>query len=439
MANYMPQEKLSFAGFKGVEFFVTNETEETRGRKLAIHDYPNSSKRFVQDLGSLPSTFGVDAVVFGQEFLEKAIVLKSVLDEEGVGELVLPHLGSLDVVALPYSVDYSHKSIGVIRFKLKFTLSNADEIPSQARASAQDVIQKAKEAREENQNKLASEYKKPIGDISFIKATTDFTSGVADTVENFTSEIVVANDQIQGIVRDVQSDVSSIVVNPQILAEKLIYGNVQLANGLFATFSSLLTDPDLLTNPNRPSVKKLLDNITFGAAFNDLGTSSTSSDLALWPSDTGDRVDRNNNRRAIVESVRYNTLLLAFEVAASYGYNTTEDIIAVTSDLEEAYTTVMLNDDEGSVIVSDNDLKILMDEVKSSAFDVLELKLQQAYSTTNYDVGGVQSIFGLTYRLYAENFTEPSELEEFAENMVLLNSDQVPTEFSGSSSVFEAQ
>jgi prophage DNA circulation protein len=424
-----PLDKLAVAKFRKTEFLVANEAESNRGRKTAIHDYPNSGKRLVQDLGQLPSTFDVTAVVSGEAFLSKAIVLKNALDQKGVGVLVLPHLGALNVVALPYNVDYSHKSVGVIRFTLKFTLSNTTEVPAKALASAQDVIQKADEAREASQEKFAANYKKPIGETSFIKAALAATSAVSTIIKDYSSELIVANAQIQGIVRDFQSDVSSIIVDPQLLAEKLIYGNTNLANGLFASLSNLLIGPEeTLPQERNPIVQKVLSGIKFGQyAFT----------MSLWPNDTGDRIDRNVNRVVIVESVWVNTLLVAFEVAASYDYDTTEDIIGVTTALEEAYTTVMLSGDPQSIYANDNDFKILIDDVKATCFDVLDQKLQQAYSISEYYVGGTQSIMGLTYRLYAENFLTVDQLQDFAENIVVLNTDQIPTEFSGNSNVFE--
>ena len=39
------------ASFRGVPFITETESDEEFGRRLAIHDYPNSSNRYAEDTG----------------------------------------------------------------------------------------------------------------------------------------------------------------------------------------------------------------------------------------------------------------------------------------------------------------------------------------------------------------------------------------------------
>jgi hypothetical protein len=448
-------KQLQAATFRGETFYVTSESIPQRGRKYAIHDYPNSDKRFAQDLGLLPASFEVQAIITskntetadpglptfgsseevvraGPNFLRLAENLQNALDAKGTGRLVLPHLGALDVVALPYKVDYKHKSIGVIGFTLKFTISNTAEVPALSPSSIEDVYQASDEAKLDMQEKYAEKYEIPTDKKSLLTSANDYRKSVVNTVGVYSSRINNLNSQLQEIVLSVEADLISLVKDPQLLTEKLIYGNIALANGLFATLSDLF-------GPSGSSAEGVLSLIDFGKDLLDNGTSVGLSAIPLWDNDTKNRVTRNNNRTLNVESVRINALLLGYETAANFDYKTSEDISTTTISLEQAYEKVMLNGDSSGIFTNDSDFKILLDSVKTAAFSVLEQKAQQVFSVASLDIASEGSVFALSYILYAEQFNSPEDAQEASEQLLELNPGQNPSEITQDLKVFEVQ
>ena len=74
-------KQLKVASFRGFIFLCPEESVPSVGRKIVKHDYPNSGKRFAQDLGPLPSDFDVTAVITGDNFLQKAINFERILNK----------------------------------------------------------------------------------------------------------------------------------------------------------------------------------------------------------------------------------------------------------------------------------------------------------------------------------------------------------------------
>ncbi|MEM7674700.1 MAG: DNA circularization N-terminal domain-containing protein, partial [Myxococcota bacterium] len=115
-------QQLSAASFKGVQFFVRSEEQTDNGRRIVLHEYPNSDTRFVEDLGLVPTKFSVDAFVFGENYQDAQRELESVLNEEGPGQLILPTFGGFEAYALPYTVSAGQTEVGEVKFKLSFAL-----------------------------------------------------------------------------------------------------------------------------------------------------------------------------------------------------------------------------------------------------------------------------------------------------------------------------
>src|SRR3989304_6773530 len=105
-------QRLAQASWRGVVFSVRSEDLPSGGRKTALHEFPNSDERFVEDLGEIPQRFTVTAFVHGLDWLERGQALENALRTAGPGRLVLPTFGAWTVWALPYSKTASQTSVG---------------------------------------------------------------------------------------------------------------------------------------------------------------------------------------------------------------------------------------------------------------------------------------------------------------------------------------
>ena len=153
-------EQYQGASFRGVPFLVPNESENT-GQKSVSHEYPNSDERFVEQLGLIPSTFRMDAIIHGENAIQERIRLKEALDTPGLGDLIHPIYGTVRVKALPYSIKSTQTRMGEFIFSLEFARSKENVSPSPDTPTSQSVTQIALETAEAITVALAANYVEP--------------------------------------------------------------------------------------------------------------------------------------------------------------------------------------------------------------------------------------------------------------------------------------
>ena len=121
--------KLQPASFRGIGFLVDSASTDG-GRKLVTHEYPNTNKRYVEDLGELQETFTINGLVTGQNYAQKRDSLIAALKQPDRGQLIHPMFGAVTVVAKPYSLNESMNEFGVAKFTMVFEKSDAATFPS---------------------------------------------------------------------------------------------------------------------------------------------------------------------------------------------------------------------------------------------------------------------------------------------------------------------
>lgn len=124
----MNLSRLYKASFKGIRFQVTGEIITEGGRKIAEHEYPKGDKRFIEDLGLLEKSFTMTGTIHGAKYKTDKQALIKVLDDEAVGVLIHPFLGSLNVKALPYKITEDITTLGKCKFDLVFKVSSLNPI-----------------------------------------------------------------------------------------------------------------------------------------------------------------------------------------------------------------------------------------------------------------------------------------------------------------------
>ena len=60
-------ENLNVASFRGARFLIKSHST-SGGRKTVNHEYPNSDRRFVEDLGELQETFSIQGIIHGDNY-----------------------------------------------------------------------------------------------------------------------------------------------------------------------------------------------------------------------------------------------------------------------------------------------------------------------------------------------------------------------------------
>jgi prophage DNA circulation protein len=91
------QDRLKSASYKGVRFDV-EAIEEDGGRRLQIDEIPLRDRAFIGDLGRAIRRFSFDAILIGDDYLDRADALQAACSERALpGPLIHPALGLISV------------------------------------------------------------------------------------------------------------------------------------------------------------------------------------------------------------------------------------------------------------------------------------------------------------------------------------------------------
>lgn len=366
------------ATWRGIPFFVKSEGMTEAGRRIILHDYPNSDKRYVEDLGEIPPKFKVDAFVSGPDFADRASQLERALKESGKGTLTMPTFGSVSLFAMPYRKDASQQSVGEIHFELEFVRGETVSGPVQADSTTETVYTNGDAARVAIGNALEDKWIIPWNYATSLVAQFD--------LQQVLNSVVPLDTIINNVTKFTQV-VGYIQLN---IAAAIQSGNglkVTLVDNLFQTLSEGLDTGFGLT--------AILDLANFGS-YDNCPVYGADSDDGLWPQTTKSRVDSNTNRLNITNTTRLCALVNVYEIAASKTYGTVEEIEQTRTTIEQRYTQLMRNEVQSSPTV-----RQAMKQLRIAALDVMQQKEQTAYRTTTITQNTPTSMFLLGYQLYA--------------------------------------
>ena len=134
-------DDLVAASFKGATFLI-DTTSTSGGRKTVTHEYPNSDRRFVEDLGELREIYTMTGTISGANYFADRDNLIAQLKSSGSGELIHPFYGSVTVTAKPYSLNENLTDLGVARFSMTFERTNESVFPKVTKNNASLIDQK---------------------------------------------------------------------------------------------------------------------------------------------------------------------------------------------------------------------------------------------------------------------------------------------------------
>ena len=435
-------DKLQPASFKGVSFLVRSESLSDGGRKIVLHDYPNSSQRYVEDLGQLPPRFKIEAFVQGDNWKERADALERVLNESGVGKLVMPTFGSISLYALPYVKDASQQSVGIISFRLDFASGKPANAPSSKLATTQDTFAKGDTARLAVQNAFEDIWTVPTTIDSILAAGADVVTMVNSAIDGVVG--LIDTETISEMVKlatTVEDTVQTLIRDGENLANTIIQGTSS-AQGLWQLISIGLGEggniSKLIAMANYG--EELLDYIEVtGSSIFGNGDDETSSNTPYWPETTVQRIARNTRRRATVRAQRINAMITAYEQAAVADYSTTDEIESARASIEEVYENIMLSGtSDKNALQSVQAVRSAVHDVRIASLEVLEQKEQQAFGTVTVSRVSPLSQFALAYNLYAEDYTDSELLTERARTVRSLNPNQNGIQITGSVEVLQS-
>jgi prophage DNA circulation protein len=119
-------DNLLDSSFRGVPMNIMGEDLEAE-RSLAQHGVPYVDGDDVEDLGRGARIFAMKAVAFGQNYLIELQNILAALDTRGVGELIHPIYGSVQVVSGNYKVSHDASRPDYAEISMRFVERSARE------------------------------------------------------------------------------------------------------------------------------------------------------------------------------------------------------------------------------------------------------------------------------------------------------------------------
>lgn len=389
---------LLLATWRGVPFYVRSESMPEAGRRVILHDYPNSDTRYVEDMGKLPSKFQIEAFVITRDAADK---LEKALNTPGQGRLTMPVFGAVTLFSLPYSKDASQTSVGEISFTLGFIEGETSGDQAESEYTIEKVYASGDSARAAIGNELESKWIPPWNYATSAIAQFDLTT-VLDSVIPLSTIVSNATDFTQAC-GYVQLNIAAAIQTAKGL-------RVTLIDNLMQTISECLDNGNGLT----PMV-----------SLSELEPSETSPVYGgpVWDETTETRKALNSNRNAMFDATKLSALVTCYEQAAGTTYSTVEEIEEIRSTIEERYSDLMSGYRAREVRKSIQDTRI-------AALSIMSRQEQAIYATVDIKVNAPVPALILSYRLYGDT--------SYTDTIRALNPGQSSVGLSGTIKVLQA-
>lgn len=344
------------------------------GRKIVVHEYPQSDTRYVQDNGKISGIYTLQVEIqetTGSAYKKAINTLIKALQTEGIGTLMHPELGKKLVVPTANS-RYSNivSENGLSSFTLTFMESDPNKYPTSQAGNAgflSGIYDKVNAASEGYLGEVINGYD------SFIEGFNDLRDGiqqVTNTITDIVSTINGIADEVAAITTDISDFQNSLT--------QLIQTPTNLANRLNTIFGTLANVTDNFKN---------LFNATYGQV------KTTPPTLIAATSTQADSINQNTIAVNNFSNTAY--LNIAFLASINIEYTSQQQIDEVISQLNTAFLS--LDPD-----TFDEDVYYLLQDMRVQTRLYLEkLRLGLPYEKTIYTNSIPASI--LSYNLYSDS------------------------------------
>jgi len=314
-------DKLYSASYKGVTFLMNSGTTQA-GRKTVTHEYPNSDRRFVEDLGKLQKTFSIEGIITSNQddYFQRRDALINALDSSGGGVLIHPFYGSVNVVSTTYTISETMTQLNRAVFTMNFERADLNIFPTTSSSNLSQISSLDSAVNDSLAANIIEVYIPPINQAdNFADATTQLQD-IATAFETSTREVLNDVNEISNFAATIiefEDGIIEDVANPPVLASNMIqllndaYDTADTARGRFQLFSSLFTFGD--------------------------------DDVVILPT-TIARQQRKSNRDTLRVTVQVGSLSKAYVAASLIDYQNDVELSDTKATLEEQYNKIIDDD-----------------------------------------------------------------------------------------------
>ncbi|EAT6129766.1 multidrug DMT transporter permease [Salmonella enterica] len=222
--------------FRNVPFLIYKEQRERGGRNIVKREYPLRESGGADDLGPKLPAFTFTVIVQGDDAQAQRKALRDALYAPGVGELIHPDYGTLNVLIDNFESRYNVSEQRVVEFTINATPQANDTAPDTQPDTATALTTKAGGALNSLFNTLADGWAVVSDNLHDLQAMADTVSEKIDALENTVNSV--------GIMQDISAFAASFsAMKGNITA--LITSPLRMAQQFAGVFSGLIALPSL--------------------------------------------------------------------------------------------------------------------------------------------------------------------------------------------------
>jgi prophage DNA circulation protein len=311
------RERLQPASFRGIPFKVESSDIST-GRRVETHEFPYRDTPYTEDLGRKARTFNMRAYLVGDNFDQETDQLIDAMETYGVGTLIHPRYGSLQVVPSDCRSNYDDQIGRVEYLDLTFIEHGKIKTPvSKVQLSAviltkSDTLQTTV-SKTFRQNFTLSKMPEFLAQDATLVSSAAFQHGVNAVNAQPTDSILKSGWQKN--ILQFQTDLSAKIRNPQTLGDT----GLQLMASAQALFPVAL-------NAYR-MYRQLFD---FGQGF------------PFIPLTTSTRRAQAKNRDLVINLVKHSALLGMARTSVDIDFDSYDDAVLIRNEIANAFDSEIL-------------------------------------------------------------------------------------------------
>lgn len=348
-------EQTYAASIDGFEVLVESETTSS-GKKIVSHEYPNSNKRFSEELGQIPPKFSLNVVVHGS--IQDRIRLEEILRQPGLLTLVHPYYGSVEVMSQEFTVSSNQTRIGEFRFSINFETSEANIAPSPSANDANLLSSNRDDAFSAIGGSLEENYKDPESSVNYtdaIEKVTDVLTSIQSGVTLIKNPIGEGVSELNTTINTALSAVGTAVSNGTEVRE--------LLDSVYISINNVVNTPADLED--------------FWTDLTNFGSTGGIPDVVSSYVNTVKREERVTNESLIGEHTRLMGVIGLFEASGYKNYDTVNRLEAQKETLKNTYNQIVRDDTDLLPTVSlidDPDTQHGLNTLRNNTIEVLDEK-----------------------------------------------------------------
>ncbi|EAB7190003.1 multidrug DMT transporter permease [Salmonella enterica subsp. enterica serovar Derby] len=222
--------------FRNVPFLIYKEQRERGGRHIVKHEYPLRESGGADDLGPKLPAFTFTVIVQGDDAQVQRKALRDALYAPGVGELIHPDYGTLNVLIDNFESRYNVSEQRVVEFTITAVPQANDTAPDAQQDTAAALTQKTGSGLNSVFNTLADGWSVVSDNLHDLQAMMDTVSEKIDALENTVSSV--------GILQDISAFATSFTAMKGNITS-LITSPLRMAQQFAGVFSGLIALPSV--------------------------------------------------------------------------------------------------------------------------------------------------------------------------------------------------